>query len=93
MIEGLPHRAGGLLHQDSPQRRWTATPAWRWGKACLDVTPVPRVVKPPRQRVRANRYQLGIAELAGAAMSNTVTQYVKLGKMLPDMGPRRSRAC
>ena len=55
------------------------------GQAVFDLTPVPRVVKPPRQRVRANRYQLGIAELAGAAVSNTVRQYVKLARILPDM--------
>jgi diacylglycerol O-acyltransferase len=30
--------------------------------------------------------QLGIAELAGAAVSNTVRQYVKLARILPDMG-------
>ncbi|HSH90597.1 MAG TPA: wax ester/triacylglycerol synthase family O-acyltransferase [Ramlibacter sp.] len=56
------------------------------GQAIFDLTPVPRVVKPPRQRPRTNRYQLGMAELAGAAISNTVTQYVKLARMLPDMG-------
>jgi WS/DGAT/MGAT family acyltransferase len=56
------------------------------GQAVFDLTPVPRAVKPPRQRVRTNRYQLGMAELAGAALSNTVTQYVKLARMLPDMG-------
>jgi diacylglycerol O-acyltransferase len=56
------------------------------GQAVFDLTPVPRVVKPPRQRVRANRYQLGIAELAGAALSNTARQYVKLARVLPDMG-------
>lgn len=56
------------------------------GQAVFDLTSTPRTVKPPRQRARANRYQLGIAELAGAALSNTVRQYVKLARMLPEMG-------
>jgi diacylglycerol O-acyltransferase len=51
--------------------------------ALLDMTATPRVVKPPRPRRRTNRYQLGVAELAGAALSNTVAQYVKLVKTLP----------
>jgi diacylglycerol O-acyltransferase / wax synthase len=54
-------------------------------QALLDVTPEPRVVKPPRPRRLTNRYQLGVAELAGAAASNLVTQYVKLGRSLPTM--------
>jgi diacylglycerol O-acyltransferase len=56
------------------------------GQAVFDLGATPRVVKPPRQRPRANRYQLGMAELAGAALSNTVRQYVKLARILPDMG-------
>jgi diacylglycerol O-acyltransferase len=56
------------------------------GQAVFDLTQTPRVVKPPRQRPRANRYQLGMAELAGAAISNTVRQYIKLAKLLPEMG-------
>jgi len=51
--------------------------------ALLDTEAVPRVIKPPRPRRRTNRYQLGVAELAGAALSNTVRQYVKLVKALP----------
>jgi diacylglycerol O-acyltransferase / wax synthase len=54
-------------------------------QALLDVSPVPRVVKPPRARRRLNRYQLGVAELAGAALSNTMAQYVKLWRSLPTM--------
>jgi WS/DGAT/MGAT family acyltransferase len=56
------------------------------GQAVFDLTPTPRAVKPRRQRARANRYQLGMAELAGAALSNSVGQYVKLARILPDMG-------
>ena len=52
--------------------------------AILDVTPTPREVKPPRMKARSSKYQLGVAELAGAALSNTVQQYVKLIKLLPD---------
>ncbi len=53
------------------------------GKAILDLEPTGRVVKPPRPRARRNQYQLGIAELLGAAISNTVQQYVKLLKAVP----------
>ena len=51
--------------------------------ALLDIAATPRVIKPPRPRRRTNRYQLGVAELASAALSNTVRQYVKLVKALP----------
>jgi len=53
------------------------------GKAIFDTEPAGRVVKPPRQRQRRNSYQLGMAELANAALRNTVAQYVKLIKMAP----------
>lgn len=55
-------------------------------KALLSGSATPPPTKPPRQRPRTNRYQLGVAELAGAAVSNAVTQYVKLFKSLPAMG-------
>jgi len=51
--------------------------------AILDVTPTPRSVKPPVDRPHAHQYQLGVAELLGAAFRNTVAQYVKLNKVLP----------
>lgn len=53
------------------------------GKAIFDIAPTGRVIKPPRPRPRSNRYQLGMAELAGAALRNTAAQYVKLFKMAP----------
>lgn len=53
------------------------------GKAMFDLTATGRIIKPPRARVRHNRYQLGIAELLGAAVSNTAQQYVKLVKAIP----------
>lgn len=56
------------------------------GKAIFDMDAVGRVVKPPRPRARANNYQLGMAELATAALRNTAAQYVKLYKMLPALG-------
>ena len=37
----------------------------------FDISPEPRRVKPPRAR-RSHRYQLGVAELLGAALSNQV---------------------
>jgi len=53
--------------------------------AILDTTPVPRVVKPPRgRRPTSDKYHLGVAELASAALKNTIRQYVSLAKMLPD---------
>jgi WS/DGAT/MGAT family acyltransferase len=55
-------------------------------KALLSGSATPPPTKPPRQRPRTNRYQLGVAELAGAAVSNAVTQYIKLFKSLPAMG-------
>jgi WS/DGAT/MGAT family acyltransferase len=51
------------------------------GKAMLDLTPVPRTVKPPRRR-RHHQYQLGVAELLGASLSNTVRQVRSLGGLL-----------
>jgi len=60
-------------------------------QALLDLSATPRVVKPPRPRRRTNRYQLGVAELAGAALSNAITQYIKLVKALPTfVGAARS---
>ena len=53
--------------------------------AIMDLTAEPRQVKPPRARTRTHKYQLGMAELASAAVSNTFRQYVKLVKTFPDM--------
>ena len=61
----------------------------------LDITPAPRSVKPPRTR-RTHRYQLGVAELLGAALSNTLQQLIvgklvlPLGKALLDVRANRS---
>ena len=53
--------------------------------AIMDVTPEPRKVRAPREQRRKHQYQLGMAELASAAISNALQQYVKLIKTLPDM--------
>ncbi|MBN8756857.1 MULTISPECIES: WS/DGAT/MGAT family O-acyltransferase [Variovorax] len=53
------------------------------GKAIFDLEATGRVVKPPRSRPRSSGYQLGMAELASAALRNTAQQYVKLFKMAP----------
>jgi diacylglycerol O-acyltransferase / wax synthase len=53
-------------------------------KALYDLTPVPRQVRPPRARQRSNQYQLGVAELATAAVQNTVQQYMKLITTMPN---------
>jgi diacylglycerol O-acyltransferase / wax synthase len=48
----------------------------------FDVTPEPRTVRPPRE-VRANAYQLGVAELLAAALQNQGRQIVEGLKLLP----------
>jgi WS/DGAT/MGAT family acyltransferase len=55
------------------------------GNAMLDITPVPRTVKPPRTR-RSHQYQLGVAELLGAALSNTLQQVRMLGRLVMPLG-------
>lgn len=52
-------------------------------KVFYDTTPAVREVRPPRPARAGNPYQLGMAELLQAAVSNTAAQYVKVGKMLP----------
>ena len=52
-------------------------------KAIFDLEASGRVVRPPRPRARRNQYQLGIAELLGAAVRNTLHQTVGLVKSLP----------
>jgi WS/DGAT/MGAT family acyltransferase len=48
----------------------------------FDLTPDPRAVKPPRE-ARANTYQLGVAELLAAALTNQLRQLVQSVKLLP----------
>ncbi len=48
----------------------------------FDLTPEPRVVKPPREP-RANTYQLGVAELMAAALQNQLRQIVQGARLLP----------
>ena len=53
------------------------------------------MIKPPRPRPRRHEYQLGMAELAGAAVRNAVQQAIKLVRMAPTMAraaPRRGGA-
>ncbi len=50
----------------------------------FDLTPEPRRVKQPRAR-RGHRYQLGVAELLGAALSNQARQVVEFAKLLPPL--------
>ena len=54
-------------------------------QAIFDLGPEGRVVKAPHPKQRRNQYQLGIAELAGAAARNTIEQLVKLVKTAPAM--------
>jgi diacylglycerol O-acyltransferase / wax synthase len=48
----------------------------------FDLTPEPRTVRPPRE-VRANTYQLGVAELLVAALQNQGRQIVEGLKLVP----------
>jgi WS/DGAT/MGAT family acyltransferase len=52
-------------------------------KAIFDLEPTGRAIKAPRLRGRRDHYQLGVAELLGAAVRNTVNQSVGLVKSLP----------
>lgn len=56
------------------------------GRALFDTEPSGRKVKPPRPKLRRNKYQLGVAELASAALLNSGQQAFKVVKMLPEMG-------
>ncbi|MFM7332056.1 MAG: WS/DGAT/MGAT family O-acyltransferase [Brachymonas sp.] len=52
-------------------------------QSIFDLEPTGRLVKPPRPRVRSNRYQLGMAELAGAAARNMASQFIQLAQGAP----------
>jgi WS/DGAT/MGAT family acyltransferase len=52
-------------------------------KALFDISENPAPIKVPRANRRNNASQLGVAELASAALTNTVQQYVKLIKSIP----------
>jgi WS/DGAT/MGAT family acyltransferase len=56
------------------------------GRAILDTEPTGRRIKPPRVRLHRRDYQLGVAELLGAALSNTAQQVLKLVKAVPAIG-------
>lgn len=59
--------------------------------AIMDTSPTPRTVRPAPQRRISHGYQLGVAELAGAALKNTAMQYVKLARLLPEVGKAAAR--
>jgi diacylglycerol O-acyltransferase len=52
-------------------------------KALFDISETPSPVKAPRATRRPDSSQLGMAELATAALSNAVQQYVKLIQSIP----------
>lgn len=52
-------------------------------KVIYDSTPEIRKVPPPSRRPARSGYQLGMAELLEASLSNTAAQYAKLAKLLP----------
>jgi len=53
------------------------------GRAILDTEPTGRRIKPARVKPRRNQYQLGVAELLLAAVSNTAAQSIKLVRAVP----------
>lgn len=56
------------------------------GRALFDIEPSGRKIRKPRPRLLSNKYQLGMAELMGAALLNGGQQCLKLVKLLPEMG-------
>ena len=52
-------------------------------KVFYDLSPEVREVPPPRRARQRHNYQLGMVELLRAALSNAGTQYIRLGKLLP----------
>ena len=50
----------------------------------FDMTAEPRRVRPPRAQ-HGHRYQLGVAELLGAALSNQLSQVLQFAKLLPPL--------
>lgn len=61
------------------------------GRALFDMEPGGRKIKPPRPKLRRNQYQLGVAELMGAAILNSGQQVFKLAKMIPEVGGAAKR--
>lgn len=54
------------------------------GETVFDLSEVPRRVKPARPR-RNHRYQLGVAELLGAALRNQLTQLLQFARLVPPL--------
>jgi WS/DGAT/MGAT family acyltransferase len=62
-------------------------------KVLYDTSPQIREVPPPRRRYGGGaQYQLGVAELLQAAVSNTAQQYRKLAELLPTAAKALSAA-
>ncbi len=61
-------------------------------KVVYDITPEIRKVPPPRKNRRGPNYQLGMAELFKASVSNAVTQYSRLAGILPNAATALSAA-
>ncbi len=53
------------------------------GRTIFDLEATGRKIKPPRPHARRNQYQLGLAELLGAAVRNTAKQSFQLVKAIP----------
>jgi WS/DGAT/MGAT family acyltransferase len=52
-------------------------------KVLYDTTPEIRAVPPPRRKRAGGPYQLGVAELLQAAVSNSLQQYRRLAELIP----------
>ena len=57
----------------------------------FDMTVEPRRVRPPRAQ-RTHRYQLGVAELLGAALGNQLSQVLQFAKLLPPLAAAALKA-
>ncbi len=85
VIDGLENRGHVALYTKVHHAGIDGQAGVAFATAIMDVTPEPRKVRAPREQRRGHRYQLGMAELASAAIGNALQQYVKLVKTLPDM--------
>ena len=61
-------------------------------QAIMDITPVPRTVKPARHKVNLQSDNYGIAELTASGIAHNVGQTMKLARALPTLAKGAYRA-
>lgn len=82
VIEGLED-GGVALHTKMHHAALDGKGAIVLANAILDVTPIPREVKPAEQGAKPKRTELKIGEMIGAVFSNSLAQYAKIVQALP----------